>query len=202
MIVIKTDNNNLTPKQEAFCHEYLKDFNATQAAIRANFSRKTAQQQSSRLLLNVVIQARLSELSKSHFEKVDTDAQDILREAARIAFSDVGQAFDENDCLKPISQIPEDVRRAISGIEVDEIWEFVGEGEELRKEKVGETKKVKFWSKDKQIEHLMKYLGLFAEDNKQTGEAAVNALLEVYGRVRGTKDTLPIYERRFETSRN
>ncbi|ENG5503925.1 terminase small subunit, partial [Yersinia enterocolitica] len=40
----------LTPKQELFCREYLKDLNATQAAIRAGYSEKTAQVQSSRLL--------------------------------------------------------------------------------------------------------------------------------------------------------
>lgn len=40
--------------------EYLKDSNATQAAIRAGYSRKTAQQIGSRLLLNVVIASAIA----------------------------------------------------------------------------------------------------------------------------------------------
>ena len=47
---------NLTPKQQRFVDEYLIDLNATQAAIRAGYSPKTAQEQSSRLLSNVMVQ--------------------------------------------------------------------------------------------------------------------------------------------------
>ncbi|MEG1497585.1 MAG: terminase small subunit [Clostridiales bacterium] len=45
----------LTAKQKRFCDEYLIDLNATQAAIRAGYSPKTAQEQGSRLLLNVMV---------------------------------------------------------------------------------------------------------------------------------------------------
>ena len=44
---------DLTPKQEAFVAEYLIDLNATQAATRAGYSAKTANEQGSRLLANV-----------------------------------------------------------------------------------------------------------------------------------------------------
>ena len=47
----------LTPKQERFCQEYLIDLCGTQAAIRAGYSKHTAQPQSARLLSNVIIQA-------------------------------------------------------------------------------------------------------------------------------------------------
>lgn len=50
-------------KYERFCQEYMVDSNATQAAIRAKYSEKTAQQQGSRLLLNVVISNRIAVLS-------------------------------------------------------------------------------------------------------------------------------------------
>ena len=43
----------LTPKQEMFVREYLVDLNGTQAAIRAGYSPKTANEQASRLLANV-----------------------------------------------------------------------------------------------------------------------------------------------------
>lgn len=46
----------LTNKQKRFVYEYLIDSNGTQAAIRAGYSEKTAQEQSSRLLSNVMVQ--------------------------------------------------------------------------------------------------------------------------------------------------
>ena len=45
----------LTTKQRLFVDEYIIDFNGTQAAIRAGYSTRTAQEQSSRLLSNVMV---------------------------------------------------------------------------------------------------------------------------------------------------
>lgn len=55
----------LTPKQQRFVDEYLVDLNATQAAIRAGYSAKTARQIGERLLSNVDIQAALSARMKA-----------------------------------------------------------------------------------------------------------------------------------------
>ncbi|HDU2632370.1 TPA: terminase small subunit [Yersinia enterocolitica] len=74
----------LTPKQELFCREYLKDLNATQAAIRAGYSEKTAQVQSSRLLSNVMVQQRVSELAAERNIRVGIDADYVLRQAVKL----------------------------------------------------------------------------------------------------------------------
>lgn len=62
--------SDLTPKQSRFIDEYMIDLNGTQAAIRAGYSKKTAEQQASRLLSNVKVQAeiakRQSALSDTH----------------------------------------------------------------------------------------------------------------------------------------
>lgn len=50
----------MTPKQQRFVDEYLIDLNATQAAIRAGYSAKTAQEQGSRLLSNAMIKAAVA----------------------------------------------------------------------------------------------------------------------------------------------
>ncbi len=63
----------LTAKQERFCQEYVIDLNATQAAIRAGYSEKTAKEQGSRLLTNVNLQKRITKLQKERFEKDDFD---------------------------------------------------------------------------------------------------------------------------------
>ena len=46
----------LNPKQQRFCEEYLIDLNATQAAIRAGYSKKTARTIASKLLTNIDIE--------------------------------------------------------------------------------------------------------------------------------------------------
>lgn len=51
----------ISAKQELFVDEYLIDLNATQAAIRAGYSPKTAEQQGSRLLSNVKVKGRVAE---------------------------------------------------------------------------------------------------------------------------------------------
>lgn len=55
---------SLNPKQRTFCIEYIKDHNATQAAIRAGYSEKTATEQAARLLTNVKVQEFIAELEK------------------------------------------------------------------------------------------------------------------------------------------
>ncbi|HEI6782529.1 terminase small subunit [Yersinia enterocolitica] len=74
----------LTDKQELFAREYLKDLNATQAAIRAGYSEKTAQVQSSRLLSNVMVQQRVSELAAERNIRVGIDADYVLRQAVKL----------------------------------------------------------------------------------------------------------------------
>lgn len=69
----------LTAKQELFCQEYIIDLNATQAAIRAGYSEKTASAQASRLLNNVNITARVKELKDERAEKLELDAYWVLK---------------------------------------------------------------------------------------------------------------------------
>lgn len=70
-------NDKLTPKQEKFCVEYLVDLNATQAAIRAGYSEKTAEATASRLLRNVKVKARIQELRKEYFTKTIASAAEV-----------------------------------------------------------------------------------------------------------------------------
>ncbi len=74
----------LTPKQEMFCREYLIDLNGTQAAIRAGYSEKTANEQASRLLVNVNIQSYIAKLKSERQERVKIDADWVLRRAVEI----------------------------------------------------------------------------------------------------------------------
>lgn len=69
----------LNDKQAAFVREYLVDFNATQAAIRAGYSSKTAGQIGHELLKKPEVQAALSEGQKRLAEATETEAEWIRR---------------------------------------------------------------------------------------------------------------------------
>lgn len=69
----------LTPKQEMFCREYLVDLNGTQAAIRAGYSEKTANEQSAQLLAKLSIQEYVQSLMDERKERVDITADYVLK---------------------------------------------------------------------------------------------------------------------------
>ena len=72
--------SKLNAKQQIFVKEYLIDLNATQAAIRAGYSAKTANEQGSRLLANVSISAAVQEGMKSRAAKLDTSAEKVIED--------------------------------------------------------------------------------------------------------------------------
>lgn len=68
----------LTPKQQAFCDNYIVSHNATEAAIKAGYSKKTARFQGSQLLTNLNIKKYLEDHAKeAHTSKIAT-ATEIL----------------------------------------------------------------------------------------------------------------------------
>lgn len=79
----------LTPKQQRFVDEYLIDLNATQAAIRAGYSAKTAGQIGDENLKKPQIAAALSERMKARERRTEITQDMVLRELAKIGFSDI-----------------------------------------------------------------------------------------------------------------
>lgn len=69
----------LTDKQAAFVREYLVDLNATQAAIRAGYSERTANAQAGRLLANVGIREAIEQAQAKRARRVEIKAEDVLR---------------------------------------------------------------------------------------------------------------------------
>lgn len=74
-----------TAKQLAFMDEYMVDLNATQAAIRAGYSEKTARSQGNRLLTNVDILARIEEMKKTRADRLNLDAYWVLKRLMEIS---------------------------------------------------------------------------------------------------------------------
>src|SRR5688500_13514312 len=94
----------LTDKQLMFCHQYLIDLNATQAAIRAGYSVNTANEQGSRLLANVSIQLKIAELMQERMKRTEVDADWVLNQFKSIAEDDIKNyiniSTDENGGVK------------------------------------------------------------------------------------------------------
>lgn len=78
----------LTEKQKKFCKEYLIDLNATQSAIRAGYSPKTAGSTASENLKKPEIQNYLSKLMQERSERTGITADNVLKEIQKVAFSD------------------------------------------------------------------------------------------------------------------
>ena len=69
----------MTAKQKRFCDEYLIDLNATQAAIRAGYSEKTANEQGARLLANVSVKEYIAERMKEKEKELIASQDEVLK---------------------------------------------------------------------------------------------------------------------------
>lgn len=72
-------------RHEKFCHEYIKDMNAKQAAIRTGYSEKTAKMQGSRLMTYDDIKSRIAELREAYLDENIMTAKQVEYELTRIA---------------------------------------------------------------------------------------------------------------------
>jgi len=154
----------LTAKQARFVAEYLVDLNATQAAIRAGYSAKTAQEQGSRLLSHVMVAEAVKAGKAKQLEQADLTAIRVLEEYRRLGFSDVGDIFDEQGRLKPIKQLPPAVRAAIASVKATKKNLTAGDGV------TEDVVEVKLWDKLKALNDLAKHFGLLEEQVQHHGE--------------------------------
>lgn len=83
-----------TNKQDLFVEEYLVDLNATQAAIRAGYSVKTAEQQGSRLLSNVKVQTKIAKAMAERSKRTGVNQDRVVLELAKIAFVNPSELID------------------------------------------------------------------------------------------------------------
>lgn len=167
-------SESLTDNQERFCQEYLKDLNATQAAIRAGYSEKlySAEVQGCRLLSNIKVKARINELMDARQKRTEITSDVVLQEILLLAKTDLSRAYDDNGKLLPIKEIPEDIRRAIAGVKVFE--EFEGFGKD--RVKIGEVRELKLWDKPRALELLGKHLKLFTEKIEHSGSIKFDSI--------------------------
>lgn len=163
--------DGLTDKQERFCLEYLVDLNATQAAIRAGYSRDTASKIGSENLSKPDVAARIAELQAERSRETKIDAAWLLKRLAEEATADVADIWADDGTLLPISEWPMIWRIGlVQGIEVDEIYEGAGDSRKF----VGYTKKIKVSDRIKRLELIGKHVGVQAFKDQVEHSGGVN----------------------------
>jgi phage terminase small subunit len=111
--------SKLTDKQKRFCEEYIIDLNATQAAIRAGYSKKTAYSIGVENLRKPEIQVEIQRLMDERSRRTEITADQVVKELALLAFSKIDDyvAWDQKGVtIKPLSEMPAEKAACISEV--------------------------------------------------------------------------------------
>ena len=152
----------LTAKQGRFVAEYLIDLNATQAAIRAGYSKKTADKQGSQILGKPSIAAAISEAKAKRSERTGITQDRVLAELAKIGFSDLRKTMTDSGHLLNPGDWDDETAGAIASLEV--VISPGSETDEGGRRIPEHVHKIKTWDKLSALEKLGKHLGMFGGD--------------------------------------
>jgi phage terminase small subunit len=152
----------LTDKQEMFCKEYLIDLNATQAAIRAGYSQKTAKEIGYEHLTKPHLQEYIAELKEERSERIQITSDEVLRELKNFAYSDITETF----LMSPeaLKELNPEVRRLINKYKTN-TRSWTNESGDTESET---TVEIWFVDKIKALEMINKHIGFYEKDNEQS----------------------------------
>ncbi len=156
-------SSNLTPKQKRFVDEYLVDLNATQAAIRAKYSAKTAASIGEENLRKPEIAEAIHQRMKDREKRTEITQDMVLRELAKIGFSDIRKAVKWGETELRVSEGEEGDLMPYHGLALvgsdqidDDTAAAIAEVSEGR-----EGLKVKFHDKKGALVEIARHLGMF-----------------------------------------
>ena len=171
--------NGLLPKQWKIVQEYLLCGNATQAALAAGYSPKTARVIGQENLLKPAIAGYLSQKQSviaakqdEFLEKMELTQERIMRETARIAFFDARKMFHADGSPKSILELDDDTAACIVGLDVMEEYDGSGKDRKL----IGHIKKYKIADKNTALERGGKFLDMFEKDNEGAMKGVAKAI--------------------------
>jgi len=151
----------LNEKQKRFVKEYLVDMNATQAAIRAGYSEKTAGSQGFDLLKNPEIDRLIKQTGSKRMEKLDLSADRVLNAIAEIAFGDIRKAFTDDGALLRPHEWDDETAAAIAGMDI--VTVSAGEG------MVEHVAKIKRTDRLRALDMLARHHALYNDKLEVTG---------------------------------
>lgn len=146
-------------RRKVFVEAYIANGgNATDAAIKAGYSEKTARFQASRLLTDPNIQAEIAERRKALVRKYELTAEMVTRSIVQELTFDPARLYNDDGTLKAIPDLDEDVRMALTSVEFEQIGSV---------DAPVFVRKVKWSQRGTAREQAMKHLGMFEKDNQQ-----------------------------------
>ncbi len=158
----------LTAKQQRFVDEYLIDLNATQAAIRAGYSPKTAQEQGSQNLSKLMVSEAIDKALAARSRRTGITQDRVLRELAKVAFVNANDVIDPDSATVRANATEEDLA-CIQAVKVKTSESEMGYSSE---------REIKLYDKMKALEMLGKHLGLFDKRGQDSSNGEKNNLLE------------------------
>lgn len=173
-------DKKLTAKEEKFCYEYVLYLNATKAAVNAGYSERTARQSASRLLSNVNIQNRISEMQADLAKTSEISALRVIKEHEKIAFSSIAHLHNTWIERVDFEKLSEEQKTCIKNITSRIQTKDIGTTEKPEIINI-EFIKIELYDKQKSLDSINKMLGY---------EAAVKT--EVTGK--DGKDLIPDFD--------
>lgn len=156
----------LTAKQQRFCDEYLIDLNATQAAIRAGYSPKTAEQTASRLLTIVKVSDEIAREMAERSKRTGINQDRVVQELAKLAFVNIADVVDLDSATVKETATGEDLA-CIQSVKI-------------KPSEFGTEREIKLYDKKASLELLGKHLGMFKDKLEVEADMDLNITVE-YG---------------------
>lgn len=156
----------LTAKQQRFCDEYLIDLNATQAAIRAGYSPRTAEQAASRLLTIVKVSDEIAREMAERSKRTGINQDRVVKELAKLAFVNIADVVDLENATVRISATDEDLA-CIQSVKI-------------KPSEFGTEREIKLYDKKASLELLGRHLGMFKDKLEIEADMDLNITVD-YG---------------------
>lgn len=167
----------LTAKQKRFCQEYVKNFNATQSAITAGYSPRTAHSTGSENLTKPEIKAYLSKIQNKRLEENRVEAKQVLQRTFELANSNIVPVLEAIREDK-LSELPIAVQKTIKTIR----WKKQAIPDRNGNVEENESWMISLHEVNQPLTLLWKHLGLAMQDTEAI------AALQTYGKVTKTQE--------------
>lgn len=175
----------LSPKDERFVQEYMKDLDPERAAVAAGYAKTTARTKAYMWVssskhkpeLFAEIEKRKAKLAK----KAEITAERVIEELAKVGFASMRQFVRIDADGQPqidLSDTPDDALDALSEVSTETVLEGEGSGEERVTHRVRKTK-IKLHDKLKALMALGEHVGAFKQGKEDTANAFANAFAQL-----------------------
>lgn len=169
---LQNKTKKLTAKQKKFCHEYVKNFNATQAALNAGYSQRTAHSIGSFILTKVEIKAYLSKIQNKRLDENRAQAKEILDRTSELIQSNIVPIL-EAARTNSLNELPLSAQKSIRSVRYKK---------QITPDRHGNTEESESWmitlhDINKPLELMWRHLGLAMQDTEAI------AALQTFGKV-------------------